>query len=204
MTSVVLEGLWARKLRAGLTAMAIVLGVAMISGTYVLMDTTLHAFNGIFATAYSKAQAVVVGRSPISGAGVRTPSIPAVVVTRIRALPQVSAAQGFIEDRAELRNARGGAITGPSSPLALGAPAQGSVFNTLQLTAGHRPAGPDEIALDQQTAESNHFALGSTVGVVSRHPLRDFRLVGIVRFGGAGTLGPIQILAFDLPVAQRL
>ena len=67
MTGVILRGLATRKLRAALTAIAIVLGVAMISGTYVLMDTTMHAFDNLFTTAYANAGAVVVGKSPIAG-----------------------------------------------------------------------------------------------------------------------------------------
>jgi putative ABC transport system permease protein len=39
MTRLTLRSLATRKLRAALTAMAVVLGVAMISGTYVLTDT---------------------------------------------------------------------------------------------------------------------------------------------------------------------
>ena len=39
---------------------------------------------------------------------------------------------------------------------------------------------------------------------MSRHPLRWFRVVGIVRFGGVQTLGPIELVVFDLPVAQEL
>ena len=76
MTAVVIGGLRMRKLRAVLTALAIVFGVAMISGTYVLMDTTTHAFNSVFATEYSKADAVVVGKSPISDPGLNAPSVP--------------------------------------------------------------------------------------------------------------------------------
>jgi putative ABC transport system permease protein len=204
MTAVILGGLRMRKLRAVMTGLAIVLGVAMISGTYVLMDTTLHAFDRLFATAYSKAQVVVVGKSPVSGTGLRAPSVPATVLTRIRALPDVQQAEGYIEDRAELRNAHGGAVTGPGSPLAFGVHAQGNPFNVLQVVAGRRPVGPGEIAVDAQTASANHLAIGSTVGVVTRQPLKDFRVVGIMRFGGVGSLGPIQLLVFDLPVAQRL
>ena len=43
-----IKGLLSRKLRTALTAVAIVLGVAMISGTYVLTDSIDHAIARIF------------------------------------------------------------------------------------------------------------------------------------------------------------
>ena len=52
MLGVALKGLATRKLRASLTGLAIVLGVAMISGTYVLTDTINNGFNTIFETSY--------------------------------------------------------------------------------------------------------------------------------------------------------
>ena len=52
MIEVALKGLRGRKLRAFLTAIAIVLGVAMVSGTYVLTDTITKAFDGIFSGSY--------------------------------------------------------------------------------------------------------------------------------------------------------
>ena len=203
MTAVVIGGLRMRKLRAVLTALAIVLGVAMISGTYVLMDTTTHAFNSVYATAYSKADAVVVGKSPISGPGLSAPSVLAAVVARIRGLPQVQDVQGFIMDtRAQLRTAHGGAISGTT--VAVGGPGAHSAFYATTVIAGQRPTGPGEIAVDEQTASSNHLGIGSKVGVVSLHPLEYFRVVGIVRYGGVGSLGLIRLVGFDLPVAQRL
>jgi len=51
MTAITLRGLWTRKLRAGLTALAVLLGVMMISGTYVFTDTINHSFDRIFDTA---------------------------------------------------------------------------------------------------------------------------------------------------------
>ena len=47
MIRVALRGIAGRKLRATLTALAIVLGVAMMSGSYVLTDTIDRAFNAI-------------------------------------------------------------------------------------------------------------------------------------------------------------
>ena len=43
-----LKGMAGRKLRTALTAIAIVLGVAMITGTYILTDSINRAFAGIF------------------------------------------------------------------------------------------------------------------------------------------------------------
>ena len=51
MTRVALKGLLGRKTRAILTAVAIVIGVAMISGTYILTDTIKAAFSTVFTRA---------------------------------------------------------------------------------------------------------------------------------------------------------
>ena len=87
MIAVVLRGLLGRKLRAALTAIAIVLGVAMISGTYVLMDTTMRAFDQVFETAYSKTDASVVGKTPFSAMEATPPPVSAGLLDPIRRLP---------------------------------------------------------------------------------------------------------------------
>ena len=74
MLSVTLKGLAGRKLRAFLTGLAIVLGVAMISGTFVLTDTINGAFTSIFNESYKNADAVVTGRTAftnVNGNGVQ-------------------------------------------------------------------------------------------------------------------------------------
>ena len=63
---VALKGLAGRKLRAALTALAIVLGVAMVSGTFVLTDTIDKAFDSIFVESYADTDAVVTGKAPAS------------------------------------------------------------------------------------------------------------------------------------------
>ena len=59
MIGVALKGLLGRKLRAMLTAFAIVLGVAMISGSFVLTDTLGKGFDGIYEESYASADAVI-------------------------------------------------------------------------------------------------------------------------------------------------
>jgi putative ABC transport system permease protein len=65
MTRVAVKGLLGRKLRASLTAVAIVLGVAMVSGTYILTDTIKSAFSTVFTQVYRNTDAVVTGKSAI-------------------------------------------------------------------------------------------------------------------------------------------
>src|ERR671915_1966232 len=57
-----LKSLAGRKLRTALTAIAIVLGVAMTSGAYVLTDTIDDAFDAIFVESYAGTDAVVTGK----------------------------------------------------------------------------------------------------------------------------------------------
>ena len=203
MITVILRGVLGRKLRAVLTAIAIVLGVAMISGTYVLMDTTMRAFDQVFETAYSKTDASVLGKTPFSATEAVPPPVSAALVEPIRGLPEVEEAEGFIQDSAQLRNERGEALTGFGVPLAFGI-ATRSPLNPLEMIAGREPAGANEIALDEKTAKKNDFRIGSRIGVAARGPLEWFRVVGLFRFGGVESLGPMQMMVFDLPVAQRI
>ena len=62
MIRVALAGILGRKLRTALTAIAIVLGVAMISGTYVLTDSISNAFDAIFTQSYRGTDAVISGQ----------------------------------------------------------------------------------------------------------------------------------------------
>ena len=59
MIAVALKGLAARKVRAVLTALAVVIGVSMISGTYILTDTMQKSFNGLFTDASAQTDAVI-------------------------------------------------------------------------------------------------------------------------------------------------
>ena len=59
MRSVIVRGFLTRKLRSALTAIAILLGVAMISGTFVLTDKINTAFTDIFEEGNANVDVVV-------------------------------------------------------------------------------------------------------------------------------------------------
>jgi len=67
---VTLKGLLGRKLRLALTSLAIVLGVGMVSGTYVLTDTINAGIGSLLGVAYAKASAVVTGNAVFGNTGI--------------------------------------------------------------------------------------------------------------------------------------
>ena len=87
MTTVALKGLLGRKFRAILTGLAIVLGVAMVSGTFVLTDTINRAFHTVFSSSYAHTDLVISGEKVVDFSAGGNPTVPASLVARVRALP---------------------------------------------------------------------------------------------------------------------
>src|SRR5438046_9024227 len=99
MLAVTLRGLAGRKFRASLTALAVVLGVAMISGTYVLTDTINNGFNTIFTQSYKNADLVITGKAAFDNANgntVEPPTLPESLLTQVQNLPGVALAAGSV------------------------------------------------------------------------------------------------------------
>jgi putative ABC transport system permease protein len=210
VTRVAVRGLMGRKVRAALTAIAIVIGVAMVSGTFVLTDTIKAAFSTVFTTVYQNTDAVITGKSAIStnnnnGNSPTTPSLPASLLTQVRALPQVAEASGSISDTAQLVGRNGKVISSGGAPgLAFSYSPAGQHFNPLKLTSGSFPSAPNEIDIDSSTASKHDYKVGDEIGVVARGPVERFRIVGTVEIGGVSSLGGATIAIFTLPEAQRL
>jgi putative ABC transport system permease protein len=204
--TVALKGLLGRKLRATLTAFAIVLGVAMISGAFVLTDTLGKSFDGVYNESYKDADAVVSGKQAVKAGGEsETPAFSADVLKKVESLPDVHAAQGSIEDTARLVDANGDPIGSPDSSIAVAVDTSADQsLNPFQLVSGRWPSGDGEIAIDKGTAEQQHFKVGQTVGAFADGPVQKYEVTGIVRFGEADSVAGATISVFDLPTAQRL
>src|SRR5205085_8960537 len=156
-----LKGLAGRKLRSALTALAIVLGVAMISGTFILTDTISKGFKTIFTESYKNTSAVITAHSAISSSNsgaALTGGFPASVLDQVRRLPDVAAAAGSISDSAKIvgRSGKTAATHGAPS-IAVSVDPKGSRFNPLVLVAGSFPPTPHEVAADKAVAAQQPF-----------------------------------------------
>jgi putative ABC transport system permease protein len=209
MIRVALKGMLGRKLRTFLTALAIVLGVSMISGTYILTDTINAAFTNVLDSSYENADAVISGKVAFKNNESETATAPAfsdAVLTKVRRLPDVSAAVGSISDELKLINRNGKVIsTGGGSAIAASVdPPDDRQFNPLKLVSGQWPVGNGEIAIDQRTSEKSHFAVGDTISVAADDGVQSFEISGVAKFAKASSIGASTIAIFDVPTAQQL
>jgi putative ABC transport system permease protein len=212
MILVALKGLAGRKLRAALTAFAIVLGVAMVSGSYILTDTISKAFNTILADSYEGTSAVVSGKKIVEFSSSGNPTVPAALLARIEALPEVEAAAGgFIDfenasNEAKLIDKQGKAISpgGDAPTFGFGMNASDERFSPLKLATGRWASARHEVAIDAGTAERYGFEVGDEIGVAAGGPAEQFRLTGLVTLGSIDSIGNATISVFDVATAQAL
>ncbi len=203
MRNVTLKGLLAHKLRLALTALAIVLGVAFISGTFVLTDTLNNTFSVLFGNVYQKVDFQVRGVAQLgSGANATRNELPESLLATVRRVPGVEAAEGGVEGYAQFVAHDGKAIqTG-------GAPTLGISFDpdqqisALRIIAGGPPVTSGDVVMDAGTAQKYGFTVGQRVRIVSAGAVRAFTITGIAEFGSANNLAGATLAAFTLPTAQ--
>ena len=207
MIRVALRGLLGRKLRATLTAIAIVLGVAMISGTYVLTDSIDRAFDNIFSDTREGSNAVISGKSAFDlseGSGATAPSFDQSLLETVRQLPDVAEAEGSVDGEAQIIGDDGKAIVFGGAPNLGFSIANGdSRFNPLELVEGSWP-GNGDVVIDASTSDKKNIEVGDTVGIQAAGPVENLRVTGIVKFGSVSTIGGATLAGFDLPTAQRI
>src|SRR5215210_4697704 len=92
------QGVAARKIRLALTALSIMLGVAFVAGVYVLTDTLRQSFDVAFAQTGVGIDLVARHEGAFEGDGQSRdrPQLPPEAVTRVRSLPGVAGADGFV------------------------------------------------------------------------------------------------------------
>jgi putative ABC transport system permease protein len=207
---VALKGLWLRRGRALLTTIAVVLGVAMVCGTYILTDTIDKAFNSIFTTANAGTSAVVTAKDKIDSSMSGTATIPESLLDKVRGADGVADATGTVEASGfgtdQVRMVKGGKTIGsPNAPkLGIGADFAKSRFNPFKVVAGHFPTGPNEVAIDKGTADKEHLAAGEHIGIAAQGAQQDFTIAGIVKFGKVDSIGGATMGIFETRTAQRL
>lgn len=212
MLRVTLRSFWEHKRRLVSTVVAIVLGVAFMSGTFVLSDTLDQVFDDLFAESNEEVDAQVQGEVLFSDpfGGDQRANLPESLVEEVASLDQVAGAEPFVTvigfgSINRVLDPEGepvGSSNGP--PTLFESWVADDSLSPYVLTAGRGPEADDEIALNVAAVDDAGFELGDDVTIVGQFGREQFELVGIFRFGTAESAAGAVSAEFTLPAAQRL
>ncbi len=203
MTRLALRGLAARKLRTSLTVIAVLLGVTMIAGTFVLTDTIQKAFDEIFSSQTKGADVIVSGREQVETEFTMPRPLEGQLLDQIKGLSEVREVAGQINDVAAVVGKDGKVVSTGGAPT-IAATYMPKPFAAIGISEGRAPSGPDEVAIDGSTADKEGFEVGDEVTVAAGGPKKPFKLVGLATIGSAAGLGGATVVVFDLETAQAL
>lgn len=212
MLRVTLRGVWDHKRRLISTIVAIVLGVAFVSGTFVLTDTLDRVFDDLFASANKDVSTQVQGKvlfdDPFGGEQ-RSLLDPSIVDT-VKAVDGVAGVAPFVRtigfastNRLLDRDGKAvGSSQGP--PTLIEAWVTDPGLTVYELAEGRGPSADNEIAINVAAADEAGFELGDPVTLVSQIGTRQYTLVGVVTFGRAKSSAGAVSAEFTLAETQRL
>jgi putative ABC transport system permease protein len=195
----------AHRLRLVLTGLAIALGVAFMSGSFVFSSTLTSSLDSLFAQASTGTDVQVTHTMPSGSTITGSPAqpVPAGVLTTIRGVPGVADADGQTSDQAVLLGRDGKPLPG-SFGVALSWPADTPFQATFSNRTGQPPAGPGQVMIDRGSARKGHYAVGDTIGIAIAGHAVSFTITGITGYGPADSIGGGSMAIFSLGTTQQL
>lgn len=207
MWEIALDNLRHRTFRLVSTGLAVILGVAFLSGSGILTDTIGRSFNTLIEEISTGIDVSVRSSDVVEADFIEVRArIPAETLETVAAVDGVADTAAYVEGFAQLVDPSGEPIGDPRN----GAPTIGfswvevEQLSQFTLVEGRAPTGPGEIVLDRTTAEDNGFGLGDPVTALLQVPAEEFEVVGIASFGEDNALLGATLSAFHLDTAQRI
>lgn len=205
MLKTAVKSLFAHKVRFILTAVAIILGVSLVAGTFIFTDTINAQFDSLLDDIYSGTDVSV--RADSGDFGAATEPFPASVYNDVIAVEGVAAAEpGVGSVSLQVLDADGDPIGGQGPPTLGFSWGEIPALNPMQIKegGGRAPTRPGEVALDVNTVTNAGFEIGDLVTVVGFTGPEQYELVGSASFGDSDSLLGATLVSFELAEAQRV
>ncbi|MBD9729487.1 FtsX-like permease family protein [Streptomyces caniscabiei] len=197
-----LRNVLAHKARLLMTVLAVMLGVAFVSGTLIFTDTYQNASDSQTAKSYAHVDVQVDENTEYSG---ESPGISRKTLDAVARLDSVADAVGRVDGSAYVADRDGGLIAnGLFNSAANFAPGKDGKDPLYVFTDGSGPTRPGRIALDKDTADKGGYHVGDTVPVALTGPAKTYRLSGIFTTENEEVAAGGSLVLFDTPSAQRL
>ncbi len=202
MVRIAWRSLTSHKLRTFLTTLAILLGVAMISGTYVLTDQIDRGFKQVFTDAYKGTDVTVTRQARFSGQLTgATEGLPEDMIDQVAAVDGVSEVFGYVTGMGAVA-VDGEVVQTGGSPTLFFSYSPNDIAPP-QYTEGRPPEQPGEVAVIEKLAQDKKLTPGSPITVITDAGGQEATVSGVFRFAAQSSLGGSILIHTTLSDAQQ-
>jgi putative ABC transport system permease protein len=181
-----MRNFFAHKGRMALSAIAVMLSVAFVTGTLVFTDTMGTTFDKLFAATSSDVTVSAKGASDSgetrSDTG-KPPVMPASVVDKVGDADGVKSAEGTVfSTSVTVVDADKDSLSPTSGAPTIVGNWNANDARTMKISSGAAPRGPDQIMVDADTADKHDLKLGDEIGVINAVGTHEAKISGIADF----------------------
>ncbi|MFD3517096.1 ABC transporter permease [Streptomyces sp. NPDC058657] len=200
-----LRNVLAHKARLLMTVLAVMLGVAFVSGTLIYSDTLHNAFRQQSSKGLGKVAVGITDYGSRPDEAEKRPGISQAQLDKIAAVPGAQSATGLVEGFAGAADRSGKLIAqGWSNKGGNFFPGKDGKDGRFTFTDGSGPAAPGEIALDRATAEKGGYKVGDRIRIATNRPVKEYTLSGVFTSDQGSVNSGGSLVLFDTRTAQEL
>ncbi|MGV9557573.1 ABC transporter permease [Streptomyces sp. NPDC003522] len=199
-----LRNVLAHKARLLMTVLAVMLGVAFVSGTLVFTTTISDAYQKSSAKGFDQVDVAVTAEFQEDEGdriGGITDLTPALLDTSAK-VPGAASAIGVVRGFTAIADKEGELVS--EGFQAQGGNYWGDADPRYPLREGTAPRGPGQIALDSETARRAGYEVGDTVRLSVDGPVLTPRITGVFTTDDGNVAAGGSLTLFDTATAQRL
>ncbi|MFJ3825293.1 ABC transporter permease [Streptomyces nodosus] len=199
-----LRNVLAHKARLLMTVLAVMLGVAFVSGTLVFTNTISEAYQKSSAKGFDQVDvALQPDRSRSTGDKVRArPELKQALLDKAAKAPGAETAIGVVNGFTAIADKDGKLIGGGFRSQ--GGNYWGTDDPRYPLVGGHAPKGDNEVLVDSETARRAGYRVGDTVRISIDGPVLTPEIVGIFTTDDGNVAAGGSLALFDTATAQQL
>jgi putative ABC transport system permease protein len=194
----------AHKARLLMTVLAVMLGVAFVSGTLVFTNTLSDAFQKSSAKGFDQVDVAVTASVPQDEGNRinKTPDLTPALLDKSAKVPGAASAVGVVSGFTAIADKDGKLIGGGFQSQ--GGNYWGAEDTRYPLVDGHAPRGTGEVLIDSETARRAGYKVGDTVRISVDGPVLTPEITGIFTTDDGNVAAGGSLALFDTASAQKL
>ncbi|MEU6217384.1 FtsX-like permease family protein [Streptomyces sp. NPDC047022] len=199
-----LRNVLTHKARLLMTVLAVMLGVAFVSGTLVFTDTISQAYQKSSAKGFDQVDVAIQpeGAADTGDKVAKQPQLTQALLDKAAKAQGADSAIGVVSGFTAIADKDGKLIGGGFRSQ--GGNYWGAKDRRYPLVHGHAPKGVGEVLIDSETARRAGYNVGDTVRISVDGPVLTPRIAGVFTTDDGNVAAGGSLALFDTATAQRL